>query len=117
MTSSAPYHARVVFLRCAVIACFLSPAIYADTQITLKNSFIEKYKNRATITATYTVDAAHKKPNPASKDGDMHIAGRAREAGDVGALGAAETHLRAGLIKLFAVAENYPKLRGNENFQ
>jgi len=41
----------------------------------------------------------------------------AREAGDVGSLGAAETELRAGLSRLFAVAENYPELRANENFQ
>ena len=41
----------------------------------------------------------------------------AREAGDVSALGAAETGLRAGLSRLFAVAENYPELRANENFQ
>lgn len=41
----------------------------------------------------------------------------AREAGDVGALGAAETGMRAGLARLFAVAENYPELRANENFQ
>jgi LemA protein len=41
----------------------------------------------------------------------------AREAGDVGSLGAAETELRAGLGRLFAVAENYPELRANENFQ
>ncbi|MGE5240997.1 MAG: LemA family protein [Bacteroidota bacterium] len=41
----------------------------------------------------------------------------AREAGDVGSLGAAETELRAGLTRLFAVAENYPELRANENFQ
>jgi len=41
----------------------------------------------------------------------------AREAGDVAAVGAAETHLRAGLMDLFAVAENYPELRANENFQ
>jgi len=41
----------------------------------------------------------------------------AREAGDVGSLGAAETELRAGLARLFAVAENYPELRANENFQ
>lgn len=43
--------------------------------------------------------------------------GKAREAGDVNALGVAETHLRAGLMSLFAVAENYPELRANENFQ
>ena len=41
----------------------------------------------------------------------------AREAGDISALGAAETGLRAGLARLFAVAENYPELRANENFQ
>jgi LemA protein len=43
--------------------------------------------------------------------------GRAREAGDVAALGMAETELRAGLTNLFAVAENYPELRANEQFQ
>lgn len=54
---------------------------WAETSITLKNTFIEKYKNRATITTSFTVDKAHKKPNPASKDGDLHIAGRAPEVG------------------------------------
>ena len=43
--------------------------------------------------------------------------GKAREAGDVAALGAAETRMRVGLANLFAVAENYPELRANENFQ
>jgi LemA protein len=43
--------------------------------------------------------------------------GRARAAGDIGALGEAETQLRAGLMNLFAVAENYPELRANEHFQ
>jgi LemA protein len=41
----------------------------------------------------------------------------ARMAGDVGALGAAETEMRIGLGKLFAVAENYPDLKSNETFQ
>lgn len=41
----------------------------------------------------------------------------AREQHDVGALGAAETGLRLGLGKLFALAENYPELKANENFQ
>jgi len=41
----------------------------------------------------------------------------AREKGDVGALGPAETQLRMGLGKLFAVAEAYPELKSNENFQ
>lgn len=41
----------------------------------------------------------------------------AREARDMSALGGAESDLRAGLARLFAVAENYPELRANENFQ
>lgn len=41
----------------------------------------------------------------------------AREAGDVGKLGAAETLLRKGLGNLFAVAESYPDLKADENFK
>ena len=41
----------------------------------------------------------------------------AREKGDVAALGPAETQLRMGLGNLFAVAEAYPELKANDNFQ
>ncbi|GMU47279.1 MAG: membrane protein [Porticoccaceae bacterium] len=41
----------------------------------------------------------------------------AREQQDVGALGTAETELRAGLGRLFALAENYPQLKASESFQ
>jgi LemA protein len=41
----------------------------------------------------------------------------AREKGDVGGVGAAETQLRLGLGNLFAVAEAYPDLKANESFQ
>ncbi|MBP0049117.1 LemA family protein [Marinobacterium sp. AK62] len=40
----------------------------------------------------------------------------AREQGDVGALGKAETQLRMGLGNLFAVAEDYPELRASDSF-
>jgi LemA protein len=36
---------------------------------------------------------------------------------DIGALGKAESGLRAGLGQLFALAENYPDLKANESFQ
>ena len=65
-------------LACAVL---LPLAAYADIEITLKNSFIEQFKNRATIDANFTVDKAHHNPNPPSKDGDLHAAGRAPEIG------------------------------------
>lgn len=41
----------------------------------------------------------------------------AREAGDIEALGAAESKLRSGLGQLFALVENYPDLKANEHFQ
>lgn len=41
----------------------------------------------------------------------------AREHGDVPALGGAETQLRLGLGNLFALAEAYPDLKANDNFQ
>jgi LemA protein len=40
----------------------------------------------------------------------------ARQSQNVGALGAAEGSLRAGLGQIFAVAEAYPELRANESF-
>jgi len=64
------------------ITLLLSPvAASAQIEITLKNSFIEKFKNRVTVDATFTVDKAHAHPNPAKKDADLHIAGRAPEIG------------------------------------
>jgi hypothetical protein len=45
--------------------------------LVLKKAFVAKYKDRATIDATFFVDHAHKKPNAPAKDGDMHVAGRA----------------------------------------
>ena len=72
---------RRVFSLFAAYAILLPLAAYADIEITLKNSFIEKFKNRVTIDANFTVDKAHPKPNPASKDGDLHAAGRAPEIG------------------------------------
>ena len=41
----------------------------------------------------------------------------ARESGDVKAVGQAETEMRLGLGKLFAVAEAYPDLKTNQTFQ
>ncbi len=41
----------------------------------------------------------------------------ARERGDIGALGAAESQLRLGLGNLFALAESYPDLKADEGFR
>lgn len=70
------------FLRIVFLFLAFAPILArAEIEITLNNSFIEKYKNRATISVKYWVDKAHAKPNAPSKDGDIHIAGRAKEVG------------------------------------
>jgi hypothetical protein len=57
-------------------------AANGNIQITLKKSFIKDYKNRVTIEADdFVIDKAHPKPNLPSKDGDMHVAGRATSIG------------------------------------
>ncbi len=54
----------------------------APISLTLKNDFIAKYKNRATITdVIFQVDQVHTAPNPGSKDGDLHVAGRTDAVG------------------------------------
>jgi hypothetical protein len=45
--------------------------------LVLKRAWIEQFKDRATIDASFTVDHAHKTPNPGANDGDIHVAGRA----------------------------------------
>jgi hypothetical protein len=49
--------------------------------LVLQRSFIEKYKNRATIDGSFVVDHAHKHPNSPSADGDLHASGRSEEVG------------------------------------
>lgn len=47
--------------------------------VTIDRAFIERYKNRVTMSTRFTVDAAAKSPNAAVMDGDLHVAGRAAE--------------------------------------
>lgn len=63
-----------------LVLVLLSARASADLNIVLKNDFIEKYKNRATITAQFTV-VATSKVHPASQDADIHIAGRSDDVG------------------------------------
>ena len=67
-------------LRLLVVFAFAA-SVNAQVIIKLDNSFIKDFSNRATITADYTVVKAHPKPNPGSKDGDLHIAGTAPQIG------------------------------------
>jgi hypothetical protein len=64
-----------------LLLSFPSSFLLANIEITLKNDFIEQYKDKATISVSFVVDKAHKRPNPPKKDGDLHAAGRADEVG------------------------------------
>lgn len=64
-----------------LLLSLLTSAVYANIEITLKNDFIEQNQDKATISVSFTVDKAHKRANPAAKDGDLHVAGRAPEVG------------------------------------
>ncbi len=48
-------------------------------EIEINKSFIEKYKDRVSINATFTVDKAMQNPIAKAFDGDLHCAGRAPE--------------------------------------
>jgi hypothetical protein len=63
----------------AIAVLLVANLASAQITIRLRRDFVETYKNRITIEATFTVDRAHEKPNTPSKDGDLHIAGRAPE--------------------------------------
>jgi hypothetical protein len=90
-----------------------APPLRNGIHITLKNEFIEKYKDRVTITARhFIVDKAHPKPNPQAKDGDLHAAGR--DAEDVGLPTVAEVmnaRIKPGAdaVKLIHAAEGKDK--------
>jgi hypothetical protein len=65
----------------AVLALALAVNARAEIVITLKNSTIMKYRNRATVSGEYRVVHAHKKVNPVAKDADIHVAGFGTDIG------------------------------------
>lgn len=65
----------------ASLALFVLPPLANGQTLVLQRTFIEKYKNRATIDGGFIVDHAHPRPNPPEKDGDLHASGRSQEVG------------------------------------
>ena len=68
--------------RLTLCLAVLLASLAVDAQITikLKNSFVDEFRDKVTMSANFTVDATSK-IHPASQDGDIHIAGRAPEIG------------------------------------
>jgi len=75
MTTPKNKLAAALFLALALTAT----SLLANIEITLDNKFIEKYKDRVTIEANFTVDKALAHPHAAKDDAELHIAGRAPE--------------------------------------
>lgn len=63
------------------VVCLLVPTAQAQTEITLKKTFIEKFKNRVTIDTKFSVKHSLKKPHKPASDGDIHCSGTAPEIG------------------------------------
>jgi hypothetical protein len=60
-----------------LILLLLAAGVVDAATLILKLAWVEKFKDRATIEAVFTIDHAHVKPNAPAADGDMHVAGRA----------------------------------------
>lgn len=67
--------------RQATIAYLNVNALFSarDIEMVIQRSFIEKYKDRVSIHATFTVDKAMQNPVANMFDGDLHLTGRAPE--------------------------------------
>jgi len=63
--------------RQGTIAYIAVTAQSEDIEVQINRSFIERYKNRVTMHAAFTVDKAMGSPLPTFLDGDLHFAGRA----------------------------------------
>jgi hypothetical protein len=121
--------------RWAVLAALflVARSATADLTLTLPNDFIEKYKNRATITTEFEIHFAHKtpkKPSPShpANDGDIHISGIPAElrmpavaelmnaAGQPKALAFANK-MKGQTVKLTGVWRFWPEHGGEDDFR
>jgi hypothetical protein len=76
INTGSAVRSRLSHVSVALSLLSLASSAAGEIQLTLKNSFIEKYKNRASIEAQCVIDHSKGKPNTASADGDMHSAVR-----------------------------------------
>src|SRR5690349_19030611 len=66
---------------CLITLLLSAAESFAEIEIVLKNSFIEKYKNRVAFDGSFDVDVVPAKVHAAKDDGDIHLAVRNTEIG------------------------------------
>ena len=110
-----------------MLALFFAISIY-NSLVTLKNNVAKAWANidvllkqrhdeLPKLVETCKQYMQHERTTLEQVISARNAVSAARESHDVGALGKAESGLRAGLGQLFALAENYPDLKANESFQ
>ena len=67
--------------RIFVLSALLAAALAQGITVSLRNSFVDEFRRRTTISGSFIVHAAHETPNTIAKDGDMHIAGECDSVG------------------------------------
>ena len=87
-------------MKSIILILLFAGRMTAETLV-LKRAWVEQFKDRATIDASFTIDHAHKHPNAPAQDGDMHVAGRAPK--EVGLPMVAELMNAAGSLEKAAV--------------
>src|SRR5436190_5462151 len=87
---------RRTAMRIPLLILLIAGSLSAQTLI-LKRAWVEKFKDRATIDATFFIDHAHKHPNAPKEDGDIHVSGRAPK--EIGLPMVAEMMNAAGSIE------------------
>ena len=86
---------------------------FANIDVLLKQRHDELPK----LVATCQRYMEHEKTTLSSVTEARAAVAGAQASGDMAALGAAETLMRSGLGKLFAVAEDYPELKADQSFK
>lgn len=72
---------RSTFYVAAILLGSTTTLAQAEVGVVLKRAFIDKYANRATIEASYSVAHTHPKAKKASEDGDIHCSGTSNDIG------------------------------------
>jgi hypothetical protein len=79
---------RKISLTVLVLVAAVAAPARAESELTLQRSFIERVKNRVTVTTDFLIDKPKDRANKRADDGDLHVAGRPGD--EIGLMAVAE---------------------------